>query len=60
MKYTYKDFITGKIKFTRARFAGWTNPTGLLNVRYAIFKRKWKDLLVPEYLLTKETMELLK
>lgn len=57
MKYTYKDFGTGKLRFTRSTFSGWTNPGGLLNVRYAIFSRRSDDLLIPEYLLTSKTRE---
>jgi hypothetical protein len=53
--YKYKDFETGQQRWTRAPFGGWTLPTGLLNVRYAIFRRKSEALLVPEYLLTAET-----
>jgi len=53
--YTYKDFVTGKPKRTRGRFAGWTQPTGLLQVRYAIFRNRYSDILVPEYCLTPET-----
>jgi len=53
--YTYMDFMTKKIKRTRGRFDGWTEPTGLLNVRYAIFRRPRSSIFVPAYLLTKET-----
>jgi hypothetical protein len=55
--YTYQDFVTRKIKRTRGKFAGWTAPTGLLKVRYAIFKNPRGTVLVPAYLLTKETKE---
>lgn len=34
--YTYKDFITGKIRKTRGKFSGWTEPTGFLKVPYAM------------------------
>lgn len=53
--YTYKDFATGKIKRTRGAFAGRTEPTGLLNARYAIFRNRGGDVLVSRYLLTEET-----
>ena len=53
MKYTFKDFESGKQRFTRGRFAGFTEKTG---VRHAIFSRRWDDVLVPEYLLTPETL----
>ena len=55
MRYNYKDFATGKPHWTKAEFVGFTEPTGLLNVPYAIFRRLSGDLLVPEYLLTPET-----
>ena len=58
--YTYKDIITDEIKRTRGGFAGWTKPTGLLNARYAIFKNPKSDVLVPEYLLTLETLARIK
>lgn len=57
MEYTFKDFITGKPRFTRGQFVGWTEPTGLLKVKYAIFQRRASKLFVPEYLLTRETRE---
>lgn len=57
MRYTYKDFETGKVRWTRAPFTGWTQPTGLLNVRYAVFARRADSILVPEYLLTAETKQ---
>jgi len=50
--YDYRDFATGKTRRTRGRFAGWTQPTGLLKARYAIFRNPKGDVLVPEYLLT--------
>ena len=56
MRYTYKDFATGQNRFTCGKFKGFTNPTGPLNCRYAIFQRKASSLFVPEYCLTKETM----
>ena len=58
--YTYKDFATGEIKRTNGRFGGWTEPTGLLNVRYAIFRRPRSSIFVPAYLLTPETLEAIK
>jgi hypothetical protein len=58
-RYTYKDIAAenGRIRFTRGRFAGFTEPTGLLNVRYAIFQNPRSSVLVPEYTLTRETKE---
>ena len=55
MKHTFKDLITGRMRWTRGKFAGWTEPTGLLKVRYAQFQRRADTLVVPEYLLTKDT-----
>lgn len=55
MKYTYKDIATGGIKWTRGRFVKWTQPTGLLNARYAVFQLPKSVVLVPEYCLTKDT-----
>jgi len=57
--YRFKDFDTGKHRFTRGRFAGWTSSTGLLKVRYAVFALKASEILVPEYLLTFETKQML-
>ena len=58
--FTYQDFITKKIRRTKGKFAGWTEQTGLLKVHYAIFRNPRGDVLVPEYLLTKETRERIK
>lgn len=52
--YTYKDFVTGKMKYTRGTFMGWTEPTGLLKAKYAIFQRRSSKLFVPEYLLSEQ------
>jgi len=54
-RFFYKDFQTGKQHWTRGRFIGWTQPTGPLTVPYAQFQRKADVLLVPRYLLAKET-----
>lgn len=59
MRYTYKDFVTGQTRFTCGKFKGFTNPTGPLNARYAIFQRPATSLFVPEYCLTKETKNML-
>ena len=53
--YTYKDFQTGKTRRTSGKFDGWTPPTGLLNIPYAIFRTAKTNILVPAYLLTPET-----
>jgi hypothetical protein len=57
--FTYKDFITRKTCRTRGKFKGWTMPTGLLKVPYAVFSNPKGEVLVPIYLLTKETRAML-
>ena len=54
---TYKDFATGKVHRTQGLFVGWTRPTGLLGIPYAIFRRPHSNLIIPKYLLTKQTRE---
>ncbi len=54
--YQYKDFVTRKLHRTRGQFSGWTKPTGLLRAPYAIFRNPRGSVLVPIYLLTKETL----
>ena len=58
-KHTFRDFVTGKIRFTRGRFEGWTPGTGIIGAKYAIFRTKATEVLIPEYLLTKETKAIL-
>jgi hypothetical protein len=60
-KYWYKDFQhPGKLRWTRARFIGWTQPIGVLHVPHAVFQRpSGEHLLIPDYLLTDETRALL-
>jgi len=53
--YTYRDFVTGKTKRTYGKFYGWSEKTGVLNVRYAIFECPCTFVNVPEYCLTQET-----
>jgi len=53
--YTYKDFVTGRIKRTRGKFYGWSERTGPLHVRYAMFQNPRGWVNVPAYLLTAET-----
>ena len=55
--YTYKDFVTGKIRKTRGKFKGFTKPLGLLQVPFAKFELSGSINLIPRYLLTKETKE---
>lgn len=53
-KYTYRDFESGRLRWTRGRFQNWQRG-GLLNAWHAVFVRKGDALLVPEYCLTAET-----
>lgn len=53
--YSYKDGMTDKIRRTRGVFEGWSEKTGPLNVRYAIFKNPCSRVCIPYYLLTPET-----
>jgi hypothetical protein len=53
-KCWYRDFATGKLKFTRGRFTNWTRG-GPLNAWYAVFQRQSSTLLIPEYCLTAAT-----
>lgn len=57
--FTYRDFISLKIKRTRGKFAGWTSG-GLLMAKYAIFQNRCGQVIVPEYLLTVETKKRLR
>ena len=57
-KYTYKDFATGKAKFTRGMFVGWQRG-GPLNANYAVFQNRRSTVYVPEYCLTRETKQLI-
>ena len=55
--YTYKDIITDEIKRTRGEFIGWTDLIAPLNIKYAIFRNRVNEVLVPDYLLTRETLD---
>ena len=62
IRYTYKYVepstagpFVARIRYTRGRFSGWTKPMGFLNVRYAVFRNRASELLIPEYDLTAET-----
>ncbi len=57
--FSYKDFVTRKIHRTRGTFKGWTKPTGLVKVPYAVFSNPKGEVLVPIYLLTQETRAML-
>ena len=54
VKYTYRDFISLKRRFTRGTFSNWTKG-GTLNVWYAIFNTPRTRVCIPEYLLTAQT-----
>lgn len=58
-RYTFKDFATGKVRYTRGRFVGWSKPQGPLAVRYACFENRASVVHVPEYCLTTETLDIL-
>ena len=55
--YTFKDFVTGKIKRTRGKFAGWV--TDGMDIRRAVFELPSGEHYVPEYCLTPETKKAL-
>jgi hypothetical protein len=54
MKHTYKDFVTGKPRYTQGVFRGWTTSETTKS-RYACFHNRKSIVYVPEYLLTQET-----
>lgn len=54
--HRYKDINTGKLRFTRGEFVGWSEPTGLLDAVYAGFERASGEVLwVMRGVLTPET-----
>lgn len=53
--YAYRDIATGKVKRTRGRFVGFTDPTGPFLTCYAIFQNERSTLYVPQRDLTAET-----
>jgi hypothetical protein len=59
MKHTYKDFVTGKIRYTRGKFLNWTEG-GIIGAKYAVFATAKNYLLIPIYLLTAETRAAIK
>lgn len=52
--YRFKDFETGKPRWTKGKFVGWKKG-GRFEIWYAIFETRCSVLWIPEYLLTKET-----
>jgi hypothetical protein len=66
MKYTYRYIdpttcapFRKTIRYTRGQFIGWTPRMGLPNVHYAIFRRKADEILIPQYDVTAETLQLI-
>jgi hypothetical protein len=55
--YTYKDFISGKVRRTFGTFESWQGPTGPLNAFYAVFRTPKTVVCVPEYSLTIESRQ---
>lgn len=59
-KYTYRDWDKDEkriTKWTRGVFRGWTAPSGLMGMPYAVFRRpSGQVLLIAEYNVTEETM----
>jgi hypothetical protein len=54
-RHWYRDFVTEKRRFTWGRFSHWEEG-GPLNAWYAVFRTRGGGyVLVPEYLLEKET-----
>ena len=53
MKYTYRDFVTGRPRWTRGKFIEWYKDGW--GIWRAVFARKSDVLLMPEYCMTKET-----
>ena len=56
-KYFYRDSVTTKVRYTRGQFEGWTEPSGLLNAPYAIFRTAKTVIYVPQYSLMAETRQ---
>ena len=56
-KYFYRDSVTGKARYTRGRFTGWSEPSGLLQARYARFETPRGQVFVPVYALLAETRQ---
>jgi hypothetical protein len=63
MSYTYKWIepavnppFKKRIRRTRGAFVGWTQPTGICCVPYAIFRNRASEVLIPRYDLTAETL----
>jgi hypothetical protein len=58
-RYFYRDIVTKKTKYTKGKFVGWSDRTGLLNVHYAGFARRSDVIWVPEYCVMPETKKIL-
>ena len=53
-KYTYRDILTGRLRYTRGAFSHWARG-GPLGAWYAVFVLRRGALMVPEWCLTTET-----
>lgn len=53
-RFYFKDFITGKIRYTRGQFVQWQKD-GPLNAWGVLFANRASVAWVPEYLLTAES-----
>jgi len=58
MKYHYKDFATGRPRWTRGKFERWEQG-GPLNAWGAVFFLPCSAIWVPAYCLSKETKAML-
>ena len=54
----YRDFITGRLHYTRRQFLEWQRG-GVLNAWGAVFVSRCGAMFIPVYLLTKESRALL-
>lgn len=60
-RYYYRDFKSGKVRYTRGKFMGWSSNFFLgKEVQYANFLRAKSNLLVPEWCLNSKVRTRLK
>ena len=57
-RYIYRDFVTGKMRWTCGKFVAWTQD-GPLHAWGAFFQRRASVLWIPAYLLTPDTRKML-
>jgi hypothetical protein len=55
MKIYYKDFVTGKRRWTAGKPVGITQG-GIMNAKHLIVARKSDELFIPEYLLEDKSL----